>query len=537
MATRRSSQLTIGYSPVWKRQAAWNTPVSGSDLTRAFPATSREYIDTDETTEDIMDCTGEDFLFELLTGAFARLNLEMDFDPDVFAGLLAGGMGVATAPTGGTNEVQTEVMTANGGTRRLTFQKGADAQTTPELAYNETAANIEDALEALSNVGVGNVTVVNTGNASAVHTETLTADGGTRRLGYKGQWTSNLAWNAADSALESALEGLSTIGAGNIVVAGSGPYTYTFAGDLANTDVDLLDVDDALLEDGGAPGTGSSVIAETTPGSTGSFVYTFGGALGNQAIDMMVVNGFNLEGGTSVISETTPGVGMLHAISRTTGYTLPLFTFYIGFRGSDKQPVIFKNVIVNSITVRSASRERVTATVELIGSAELNDAIGYVMPPCTDIIPLRFGDCKMSVNGVDYIAAEQGREFEWTYSNDVTPRFDGAGIYSTRHERADSRPTQFSYFILGEPGDPLWDLAKMRQSFVVFLQLGPDQRHVRINAPQCFVKLASTPIRFGGDPPESELAIVGRPRKVSGDVTTPVTGQAVIAQSVAMLGT
>jgi len=64
MATRRASQLAIGYSSVFLRQSAWDTPIDGTSLDRAFPATSRNYIDLDETTEDVDDCTGQDLLFE-----------------------------------------------------------------------------------------------------------------------------------------------------------------------------------------------------------------------------------------------------------------------------------------------------------------------------------------------------------------------------------------------------------------------------------------------------------------------------------------
>lgn len=418
MATRRASQLAIGYSPVWKKQSAWDVPLANGDLTRAFPATSRNYLDLDETLEDVDDCTGEDLLFEQLLGRFARLNIDFDCDPDILAGIAAFAYGVAAAPTGGTDEVQTETVTATGGTRTLTVQTGANSQTTAPLAFDADAATIQAALEALSNVA-----------------------------------------------------------ANDIIVTGTGPFVYTFSG---------------------------------TP-------------VEKQDVNLIAVNTFSLTGGTSSFAVTTPGVGLLHAITRLAGYTLPLMTLHVGFRGSSVQPVIFKNVVVNSFRVRSASREKVTVQVELIGSGDLDFATGYTMPDCQDLLPIRFGDCKATIAGTDYIASNLMREFEYYFQNDVTPKFDGAGIDSTRHERADKRPSQYSFFILGEPGDSVDMLAKLRASFPVALQLGPDGRNVTCTSPQTLVKLATSPIRFGGDPPESELAIVGRPRKVSGDATTPTT--------------
>ena len=64
--------------------------------------------------------------------------------------------------------------------------------------------------------------------------------GGTFRLGFGGQTTTDLAWNASTSAVDTALEALS--GAGTISVSGSagGPYTITFTGAYANQNVATL---------------------------------------------------------------------------------------------------------------------------------------------------------------------------------------------------------------------------------------------------------------------------------------------------------
>lgn len=58
---------------------------------------------------------------------------------------------------------------------------------------------------------------------------------GTFTLTYKGQTTAGIAFNAAASAVQSALIALSTIGTGNVTVTGSagGPYSVIFAGTLA----------------------------------------------------------------------------------------------------------------------------------------------------------------------------------------------------------------------------------------------------------------------------------------------------------------
>lgn len=67
--------------------------------------------------------------------------------------------------TAGTNEVQFLVSNATGGTFTLTYS----AQTTAALAYNISAAGLELALEALSNIAVGDVEV--TGGPGAWYIE------------------------------------------------------------------------------------------------------------------------------------------------------------------------------------------------------------------------------------------------------------------------------------------------------------------------------------------------------------------------------
>lgn len=536
MSTQRASLLAIGYSPTFKRQSAWDVPLAGSELTKAFPATSRNYFDMDETTEDVDDCTGQDLLFEQYLGRFARLNIDFDVDPDVFAGIAAFAYGVAAAPTGGTSEVQTETISATGGNRGLTVMVGANSQTTTQIPFNASNTEIQAALEALSNVASGDIVVGQASNVNEVQTETMGGTGGTRALtvvnpvtGVSAK-TAAIAFDANAAAIQAALEALPNVDPGDIVVSGTGPFVYTFSGlNFKNANVALIVIDNTLLTGG------SSVMVQTTLGVTGTRNYTFGNAFQKQNVNMIVPNTYALVGGTSTFVETTPGVGLTHAISRLVGVTLPLMTLYVGFRGSSEQPKIFKNVVVDQFRVRSTAREKVTCTVQLIGSGDLEDAVGYTMPDCTDLVPIRFGDCEFTIAGTTFVADELAREFEYYFQNDVRPKFDGPGLDTTRAERADKRPSQYSFFVLGEPGDATYDLVQTRSSLPVSLQLGPAGRYVKCTTPQCLVKPATTPIRFGNDPPESEIAIIGRPRKVSGDVTTPTTISAVIGQTATLL--
>lgn len=68
----------------------------------------------------------------------------------------------------------------------------------------------------------------------------VTPTAGTFTLTYAGQTTAGIAYNAAATAVQSALQALSNIGTGNATVTGTGPWTVTFAGALGAQPIALM---------------------------------------------------------------------------------------------------------------------------------------------------------------------------------------------------------------------------------------------------------------------------------------------------------
>lgn len=101
------------------------------------------------------------------------------------------------------------------------------------------------------------------------------ATGGTFTLTYNGQTTDALAYNATAATVQTKLRALSTIGTGNVNVTGSagGPYTVTFVGALANSNVSELVVDGDSLTGGE---TDSPAVEVTTNPEGASATYTVG---------------------------------------------------------------------------------------------------------------------------------------------------------------------------------------------------------------------------------------------------------------------
>ena len=87
------------------------------------------------------------------------------------------------------------------------------------------------------------------------------ADGGTFTLSYGGQTTSAIAYNATASAVESALEALSNISEGDMIVTGGGDtkvWEVQFTGSLAYTNVGMITINSSGLSKGGIAGQGTS---------------------------------------------------------------------------------------------------------------------------------------------------------------------------------------------------------------------------------------------------------------------------------------
>jgi hypothetical protein len=94
---------------------------------------------------------------------------------------------------------------------------------------------------------------------------TGTVTGGTFTLTYAGQTTPAQPFNVSAAALQVALQALTTVGAGNVVVGGGpGPaaFAVTFAGTLANSPQPLLTFNAATLT-GTTPGM---AVARSTAG-------------------------------------------------------------------------------------------------------------------------------------------------------------------------------------------------------------------------------------------------------------------------------
>jgi hypothetical protein len=123
--------------------------------------------------------------------------------------------------------------------------------------------NVQD--RSLFDTYIGTNTVNDGADTAEVQTVTLgSPSAGNFTLSFNGQTTGNIAYNAAAATVQTALNGLSTIGTGGTTVTGSagGPYTVTFT-NVGN--VNPLTIDGAGL-------TGGTPSVSTATGGSPSLV-------------------------------------------------------------------------------------------------------------------------------------------------------------------------------------------------------------------------------------------------------------------------
>lgn len=207
----------------------------------------------------------------------------------------------------GLNEKQTVsiVGSPTGGT----FTLSVGGQTTAGIAYNASAATVETALEGLSTVGAGNVSVSGDaggpyaiefiGDLAGENVDPITADGdgltvppevqvldlgsptgGTWTVRYKttGTPTAAIAYDATAATVEAALETLSEVGVGNVSVAGAagGPYTVTLQGWFNGINAADLVIDGSNLTGGLADAV--TITEQTAGGGGGNEQWTIYGS-------------------------------------------------------------------------------------------------------------------------------------------------------------------------------------------------------------------------------------------------------------------
>lgn len=414
--TPRQGELAVLYSRELV-QTAFGVPRAAGDLTLRLAAENLSWPATGLTFRDILTCDNQAILESVLEKVQGAMQLEFWANSADLGWIFALGFGTAGAP-------------------------GAVA------AGNE------------------------------VQTETVTATGGTEKLEYDGRRTAPFAYNANAAARQAALEAV--VGSGNVAVAGTGPYAYTFQGSLASSYVKRLRV---------------------------------------------VTSG--LTGGSSSIAVTTPGgpARKSYAITLSTSLVPKYSTFIFAFAG-DTTGFMVSDAAVNSIEVRQESAGLYRVTAQFVHNGQLEAVSGLTIPACASPRLIQAQESKLLMGSVD--ATEDVESAGYTFGNEliVDDGYTLASPYLQRLERADLRPHRFAFEINQTIDQDVWDLCNangLRGTEVSLQwQVGSASDGATIAGSQTDVRFDGTMQQFGGPANRARIPVIGQPKARTADASRPV---------------
>lgn len=135
--------------------------------------------------------------------------------------------------------------------------KTADASSTPKEIGDRGVACLDLTVSAVS------------GGTDEVQSITIDATGGTFTVTFDGQTTSAVAYNASAATLQTALLALSNLDSGDVVVTGgpgaSAAYVLTFGGNYAKRNVPAVTTNAASLTGGASTATVATTTAGVAP--------------------------------------------------------------------------------------------------------------------------------------------------------------------------------------------------------------------------------------------------------------------------------
>jgi hypothetical protein len=154
------------------------------------------------------------------------------------------------------------------------------------LAMNDSVTIVQVGTR-FTTAGIATVRTVTASNNSQQWTVTIDATAGTFTLTLNGEETSAIAYNAVSSVVQTALEALASITAGDVTVTGDGPHTITMAGaTFGNIATNTLTSDPALLTGGAS----TAVVAVVQDGTdTWDITFTPAIATGSVPVDDAVI--------------------------------------------------------------------------------------------------------------------------------------------------------------------------------------------------------------------------------------------------------
>lgn len=269
-----------------------------------------------------------------------------------------------------------------------------------------------------------------------------------------------------------------------------------------------------------------------------SITITFGGRYAAASMALFTVgNGSITGGGTIDAAQTTDGSQKVHALTRTTDSTLPLFSFITGDKNGAWDDFKYGDAVVNriSLSTQQTAGAILGVQVEVYCNYTAAREAAYNAPSCVSINPLKVEHCKVKITNsweTPDLAALTA-EFNNNVPREAAFAYDDIDV-SQAYQRGD-RPTQgFTASIYGSPDTALYQLAEAEETdgndtdFTLYL--GNTGDRITIAGADTKIKFQEERLGWYGPLRQSAINIVATPLN-----SPPLTYSANLAQSATFL--
>ncbi len=242
---------------------------------------------------------------------------------------------------------------------------------------------------------------------------------------------------------------------------------------------------------------------------------TFGGRYANANMPQVTIT--DVAGGGSITpATTTGGDSELHAISRSTDGTLPLFSMAMGDKNESVATQVFGNCSVESIAYNFNQGQNVQMVVTINAYYLPETTELFDVPACVNITPVKTEDCKFRINSVwetgDVFAAT------FTHANNIPVEaafgYDDIDI-TTAWQRGDNPTQGFTASIFGTSDTALYQLAEAEETpanevaWIAYIGNPGDRLTVTSSSTKVYFQQSRS--GFEGPLRQSTINIVGSP--------------------------
>lgn len=244
---------------------------------------------------------------------------------------------------------------------------------------------------------------------------------------------------------------------------------------------------------------------------------TYGGRYANTNMtEITTVDTLLTGGGVLDVATTVSGDSELHAISRSTDGTLPLFSMAMGDKNESVATQVFGNCSVESIDYDFSQGENVQMVVVINAYYVPEKTELFDVPACVNIVPVKTEDCKFRINSVWETPDVFSCRFSHANNIPVEAAFGYDDIDTTTAWQRGDNPTQlFTASIFGTSDTALYQLAEAEETagnevpWIIYLGNGGDRLTITSSTTKVYFQATRT--GFEGPLRQSTMNIVGSP--------------------------